>query len=308
MTRRGEALRWNRPGAVRTRHYSGVSFLTVLTPAYQAGAFLPAALASVAGTGARHVVMDGGSADGTVALLEDARDVIWRSEPDRGQSHALNKALELAGGEWIGWLNADEFYLPGVLEWVQRRLADDDVDVLYGDWAEVDVEGRFLRLVTDHRFSSSILRRDKCYVQSCATFVRRSLLEQVGGWREDIRTIMDWNLWLRLDDAGARFGYAPVVVSGFTVHPDQVTARFTELTQVEQADMRAEFGIGSSRSRRLLAHGSRVARKAFNGGYAREIAARSLAGWPLADPATLLRLNPRIPLPSAPAALPRAAR
>ena len=291
-----------------------MAFLTVLTPAYEAGSFLPAALASVAATGAQHVVMDGGSADGTVALLEAAPDVVWRSEPDRGQSHALNKALERADGEWIGWLNADEFYLPGVLEWVQERLRADDVDVLYGDWAEVDVEGRFLRLVTNHRFSPSILRRDSCYVPSCGTFIRRELLERVGGWREDIRTIMDWNLWLRLADAGARFGYERVVVSGFTRHPGQVTARFTDLTQVEQAQMRAEFGIVNPAWRRMTARGQRIARKTLNGGYAREIAARSLAGAPLAGPATdpavaaaLARLNPRLPLPRTPDPLPRTA-
>ncbi len=97
--------------------------ISVLTPTYQSGRFLPNALASVARSHVQHVVMDGGSSDDTVALLQAAPSVTWRSEPDRGQSHALNKALELADGEWIGWLNADEFYLPGVLEFVRNRLS-----------------------------------------------------------------------------------------------------------------------------------------------------------------------------------------
>jgi glycosyltransferase involved in cell wall biosynthesis len=289
--------------------------LTVLTPAYQSGTFLPAALASVRAADVQHVVMDGGSSDGTVALLEAAPAVVWRSEPDRGQSHALNKALGEAGGEWIGWLNADEFYLPGVLDWVRERLARDDVDVLFGDFAEVDSHGRLIRLVTNHRWSRSILRRVGCYVPSCATFIRRDLLERAGGWREDLRTIMDWELWLRLDAAGARFAYAPVVVSGFTRHPGQVTTVQVDRGRIERAALFAQYAIVNPPARALLARLHRIARKTVNGGYLRELAARPFAGAPLNGPAgdpavaaTLARVNPRIPrvgrgrVPSPPAA------
>lgn len=287
---------------------SAAASLTVLTPSYQSGSFLGAALASVAAGGARHVVMDGGSSDGTVALLERAPGVTWRSEPDRGQSQALNKALAAADTEWVGWLNADEFYLPGVLDWVTARLAVGDVDVLFGDFAEVDVEGRLQRLVTNHGLSRPVLRRVGCYVPSCASFIRRDLLVRAGGWREDLVTIMDWELWLRLDAAGARFGYEPVVVSGFTRHDGQVTARQAERFGVELGEMRTEYGISGAAVPRLLARGQRIARKTANGGYLRELAARPLAGSPLAGPAGDLavsaaaaRLNPRIPQRPVPA-------
>ena len=285
----------------------GVS-LSILTPTFRSGEFLANNLASVRGTGAQHVVMDGGSDDGSVALLEATDGVVWRSEPDDGQSDALNKALAEADGDWVGWLNADEFYLPGVLPWIRQRLAADDVDVLFGDFAEVDVQGRFLRLVTNHRYSRSVLERVGVYVPSCATFIRRSLLEEVGGWRVDRRTIMDGDLWLRLDRAGARFGWEPVVVSGFSRHDGQVTARHTERSAYEQAAIRADFGIDNPHWRHLVARGYRAALKATNGSYLRELRTRSLRGTPLAggpgDPevaAALRRINPRIPVP-APAA------
>ena len=278
--------------------------LSVLTPTYQSGAFLGNNLASVRGTQAQHVVMDGGSSDESVALLEAAPAVVWRSEPDRGQSHALNKALAEATGDWIGWLNADEFYLPGVLEWVQQRLAADDVDVLFGDFAEVDTDARLLRLVTNHEYSPSILRRVGVYVPSCATFIRRELLEQVGGWREDRRTIMDWDLWLRLDEAGARFAYEPVVVSGFSRHDGQVTARETERSAFEQQTIRSDFGIDNPPWRHYLSRAHRAALKTVNGNYLRERRALKLRGTPLAGPgneqvaaAAAARLNPHVPLP-----------
>jgi glycosyltransferase involved in cell wall biosynthesis len=263
----------------------GAPFLTVLTPAFQSGGFLPAAMASVGGERVQHVVMDGGSSDGTVALLEAAPAVLWRSEADRGQSHALNKALAEAEGTWIGWLNADEFYLPGVLERVQERLRADDVDVLFGDFAEVDTAGRLMRVVTNHSWSPSILRHVGCYVPSCATFVRRDLLERVGGWREDLRTIMDWDLFLRLDRAGARFTYEPVVVSGFTRHAGQVTARETDRSIVEKNALREEFGIPNPPWRAVLSRLHRVALKSLTGGYVREVRARSWRGAPLTGPA-----------------------
>jgi glycosyltransferase involved in cell wall biosynthesis len=225
--------------------------------------------------------MDGGSTDGTAELLAASPAVTWRSEPDRGQSHALNKALAEATGEWVGWLNADEFYLPGVLDRVTQRLRADDVDVLFGDFAEVDLEGRLIRVVTNHGWSPSILRRVGCYVPSCTSFVRRSLLEEVGGWREDLATIMDWDLWLRLERAGARFAYEPLVVSGFTRHPGQVTARETDRSRAEKAALLAEFGVVNPRWRALLARAHRSSRKALNGGYLRELRARRLRGVPL---------------------------
>lgn len=258
--------------------------LTVLTPAYQSGRFLPANLESVAAAGVQHVVMDGGSSDETPALLEASSAVVWRSEPDAGQSHALNKALALAGEDWVGWLNADEFYLPGVLDRVRQRLARDDVDVLFGDYAEVDLDGRLMRLVTNHDWSPSILRHVGCYVPSCASFIRRELLERVGGWREDLRTIMDWDLWMRLDRAGARFAYEPWVVSGFTRHPGQVTARETDRSRAEREAFYNQFGIRNPVWRRSLSRGHRIALKATNGSYVRQAKARRWRGQQLCGP------------------------
>jgi GT2 family glycosyltransferase len=236
-----------------------------------------------------------------VELLQAAPSISWRSEPDRGQSHALNKALAEAHGEWIGWLNADEFYLPGVLEWVRDRLARGDVDVLFGDFAEVDTEGRLIRLVTNHRYAPGLLRRVGCYLPSCATFMRRELVEQVGGWREDRRTIMDWDLFLRLDAAGARFRYEPFVAAGFTRHAGQVTARQAELAAAEAHALRADFQVANPPWRHYLARAHRIGLKTVNGGYVRELRARRLRGRPIAGAAQaadtraiLARVNPGI--------------
>ena len=95
-----------------------------MTPVFNAVRFLRETLESVAALGVshEHIVVDGGSRDGTVELLE-ARDdpsLSWVSERDRGQTHAVNKGLERATGELVGWLNGDDEY---VAEAVDRAVA-----------------------------------------------------------------------------------------------------------------------------------------------------------------------------------------
>jgi len=101
--------------------------ITIVTPSYNSGRFLPATLDSVrqqAATGLEidHIVVDGGSSDGSVALLEQHRASLRHLivEPDRGPASAINKGLRLANGDIVAWLNADDCYQPGALQ----RVAD----------------------------------------------------------------------------------------------------------------------------------------------------------------------------------------
>ena len=93
--------------------------------------------------------MDGGSTDGAVALLRPLRRGLALRARPRPVARAQQGVAE-ADGEWIGWLNADEFYLPGRSRLGPGAPATDDVDVLFGDFAEVDADGALLRLVTNH--------------------------------------------------------------------------------------------------------------------------------------------------------------
>ncbi len=179
--------------------------VSVLTPSLNYADFIRDALLSVQGqTGLslEHIVQDGHSTDGTVEVLRDfGPDVRWRSEPDEGQSDALNKALSRAGREWIALLNADEFYLPGGLEMLVEAGERTGADVVYGDCVFVDEEGRFLRLLAAHRFGRRTLRSYGCFIETCATLFRRSALSE-GIWDVELRRIMDWDLFLDLRRRG----------------------------------------------------------------------------------------------------------
>jgi glycosyltransferase involved in cell wall biosynthesis len=223
--------------------------ISVLTPSYNYRQFIGEALASVTAQDAgpvEHVVADGASTDGTPALLESWRPAPrWVSEPDRGQSDALNKALTSATGEWIGWLNADEFYLPGAVQLVRDAIAArPDADVVYGDCVLIDEHSRLMRLHPLHGFSRPVLRWYGCYIFSCATFIRRSVLPEPA-WDSAVDRIMDWDLFLTLADRGARFVHVPHPLGAYRVHPGQITAEKASLASDVHRQVRARHHLPS---------------------------------------------------------------
>ena len=127
--------------------------VSILTPSYNQGRFISDCIMSVANQTYRpieHVVMDGGSTDETLAVLAGAPEHLqWRSEADRGQSHALNKALAESNGEIIGWLNSDDAYADrrAVERAVQLFELHPDIGAVYGHSLMIDARNRVLQYV-----------------------------------------------------------------------------------------------------------------------------------------------------------------
>jgi len=181
---------------------------TIVTPCLNAAATLPLALESVCGQDypgdVEHVVVDGGSTDGTLEILEST-GVRYVSEPDRGLSDAVNKGIRMARGEVIGWLNADDTYLPGALARVGEALASCP-EALWatGPCLIVDADGAEIRRAVT-RYKNLFLRRYSYrlhlvqnFVSCPSTFVRREAFDRIGVLDERFRYSMDYDLWLRL--------------------------------------------------------------------------------------------------------------
>ena len=150
-------------------------------------------------------MIDGGSSDGTLELLDAADEVRFISEPDRGLSDAVNKGIRLAGGDVIGWLNADDVYLPGALGRVAAAFASRP-DALWATGRcliEDGSGGEIRRGVTAYkdfflrRYSYGLLLTQN-FISCPATFVRREAFERVGILDERFKYSMDYDLWLRL--------------------------------------------------------------------------------------------------------------
>lgn len=262
-----------------------MSSISVLTPSYNYARFIEDCLDSVArqqAAGVQHVVADGSSTDETVALLRRRPSVDWFSEDDRGQSDALAKALARSDGDWIGWLNADEFYLPGALQAVRTAIEDDPLaDVIFGDFAFVDEQGALLRLVPQHRFSELVLRWYGHLIHNSAMFFRRSLVE-AAGWDAGLQKVMDWDLTLSFAAHGARFVYVPRALGAYRIHPAQVTAGLVPTTDPEKELVRRRWGIPHGRWNatitRLAGGAVHAGLKLAAGSYGRQLRARSFQG------------------------------
>jgi glycosyltransferase involved in cell wall biosynthesis len=227
--------------------------ISIVTPVLNAAATLPRTIDSVAGQDGvevEHIVIDGGSSDATTQILAGHNDLRWISEPDRGLSHAANKGIAMATGDVVGWLNADDFYLPGALALVAERMAAEPAaEWLTAPCLIVDDNDQEIRhAVTAYkRWWLRHYSRGRLLVQNFvaapSTFVRRDALEELGGYDERFRYSMDYDLWLKLAERGA-----PVIVdeplAAFRMAEGSLSMTGFERQFAEHAQNAREHGAG----------------------------------------------------------------
>jgi glycosyltransferase involved in cell wall biosynthesis len=176
--------------------------VSIVTPSLNQGRYLRETLASVrAQTYAplEHIVMDAGSTDETLAILRETEGVDWVSEPDRGQSHALNKGFARARGEILGWLNADDAYLPDAVEQGVAALQESGAALVYADVTRVDDDGVNPRRIRSRpAFDLWTELNEGCGIYSPSVFFTRAALEEAGPLDETLHLTMDYDLWLRI--------------------------------------------------------------------------------------------------------------
>jgi glycosyltransferase involved in cell wall biosynthesis len=184
------------------------------------------------------LVVDGLSTDGTQEILASYGDRIrWTSEPDSGQSEAVNKGIARARGEVVAWINSDDYYAdPGCVGAVLERFdRDADVDVVYGDALVVTAGGEPIRLYRNHAFASV---RDVIVAPigppQPATFFRRRLFVEAGGLRADLHWALDYELWLRMFARARRIVRVERTLACMAFHPD-AKSTYAMLPQIREA-------------------------------------------------------------------------
>jgi glycosyltransferase involved in cell wall biosynthesis len=206
--------------------------VTVVTPVLNGARFLPECLESVRAQthpAVEHIVVDGGSTDGTLELLARAPGVLWVSGPDDGMYDAVNRGFRLAHGQLLAYQNADDRYADS--EALARAVAHfelhPELDVVFGDFRWIDAQGRAELRVPPRRAPRSMdeLRRQNV-VPPHASLVRAALVRQQGFWLDaSLRYAGDWEWFVRMYLAGKRFGHLPAVLADFRVHAGAQTAR-----------------------------------------------------------------------------------
>jgi glycosyltransferase involved in cell wall biosynthesis len=220
--------------------------VSIVTPSYNQGAFLEHAIDSVATQdypNTEHIVIDGGSTDDSLEILERrASDLAhWVSEPDQGQTHAITKGFGRAQGSILAWLNADDALLPGAVSAAVHALTRGR-DVVYGHRIVIDEHNNEVgRWVLPKHRASGLLWRD--YVPQETMFWTRELHETVGGLDERFQFAMDWDLVVRFHRAGARFERLDRFMGCFRTHAAQKSlAQRVQVGEPEFAQIRQGMG------------------------------------------------------------------
>ena len=219
--------------------------LSVITPALNQAQYIEDTLDSVAALPVEHehIVIDGGSTDGTVDLLQAREDssLIWTSEPDRGQTDAVNKGLKLAQGEYVGWINADDAYVTeGIASAVEHLDANAPVGAVYGYMEITDVQGYVTRTYRPPPFSWTRYLWVGDYVPTTAIVFRRELMEARGALDETFRDAADYDFYLRLFH-GVQVDRIATPLVRFRYHPESKTARDPGLGQREALAVRLRW-------------------------------------------------------------------
>ena len=204
--------------------------LSIVTPALNSCQFIERTIRSVLDqeyAPLEYVVKDGGSSDGTLAVLDRYRPSLTAVDvgSDTGQANAINRGFDRTTGEIMAYLNSDDILLPGALRYVAAYfVTHPDVDVVYGHRILIDEHDREIgRWVLPPHEDAILSWAD--YVPQETLFWRRRIWERVGGHLDDsFNFAMDWDLLLRFRESGARFARLQRFLGAFRVHDDQKTS------------------------------------------------------------------------------------
>ncbi|MBP7976314.1 MAG: glycosyltransferase, partial [Verrucomicrobia bacterium] len=194
-----------------------------------------------------HLVMDGGSTDGTLEILKAYPRLLWVSEKDEGHYHAMDKGTRQASGDVVAILNADDCYRPGVLREVAAAFeAHPDWDALFGNIVFVDGEGREIFRREEAKFDPQIVRFGHNMVNHQALFLKRAVYLRLGGYRyREFKNCCDYEYVMRLIRAGCRIGHIPVYIVNYRYHDHGQSADLRVRANMarESAIIRKEYGM-----------------------------------------------------------------
>jgi glycosyltransferase involved in cell wall biosynthesis len=218
--------------------------ISVITPSYNQVNFIQFTIDSVLKQeypNLEYMIIDGGSTDGTVEVLRQYSDRLrWVSEKDKGQSDAINKGFKIATGDVLAVLNSDDIYEPGTLAKVGGFFArHPEAKWVTGKCYTIDRSGRATRpLITLYKnfwlhmnFSHALFVLN--FISQPATFWRRELTQQIGGFNESLFYTMDYEYWLRISKV-ARLFILHSYLASFRYYPDSKSGSTTGAQFEEQ--------------------------------------------------------------------------
>ena len=201
--------------------------VSVITPSLNQGRFIEETILSVKNQDypiLEHIVIDGGSMDGTLEILRRYDHLVWVSEADRGQADAVNKGIRLAKGEILGWLNSDDLYTPGAVSLIANYfLTHPNIDIVYGDCSEIDESGNVRSFVRAHPFDLKRLLLLEYTLSQPTFFFRRRAIDMIGPLNVGLYLGLDYDYFVRAART-CTLTYLPALLAAFRTHSKSKTS------------------------------------------------------------------------------------
>lgn len=220
--------------------------ISIITPSLNQAAYIEQAIQSVQNQGGiklQHIIMDGASTDGTVEILNRYEHLQWWSHEDAGQTAALNAGLRQVSGAVVGWLNADDYYLDGTLNFVRDWFAaHPDVDFLYGGVRILDEASGTFRDRQVRPFNLPDVVNGGNVIALPSVFFRSSLLERGFFFNECFNYAMDYEFWCRLAFHHVSMARTDRILSTFRRHGESKTVKSNKRFWPEERAVARRYG------------------------------------------------------------------
>lgn len=201
--------------------------ISIVTPSLNQGKYIERTIQSVLSQsipGLEYIVVDGGSDDETLTILKNySAHLQFISEADKGQAHAVNKALKLTTHDIIGWINSDDIYYPNAFQEVLTFFIEHpDIDVVYGKANHIDENDLLIKPYPTQPWDLKKLKQT-CFLSQPAVFFRRRVIDHYGLLDEKLNYCMDYEYWLRLALKGTKFVFLEKILAGSRLYPETKT-------------------------------------------------------------------------------------
>uniref|UniRef100_UPI0040488011 glycosyltransferase family 2 protein n=1 Tax=Algoriphagus sp. TaxID=1872435 RepID=UPI0040488011 len=197
--------------------------ISVVMPSFNQFQYIEEAIRSVLLQGyddLEFIVIDGGSTDGSIDIIMKYAPWLsfWVSEPDRGQSDALNKGFIRSTGDILAWLNSDDIYCVGALRSVGCFYQQfPEIGLLYGDCEMINADGHVIHILKGQEADLESLMAVN-FIPQPSAFFSRCAFDKVGGINIERHFIMDYELWLLMALQGIKMHYVPQILSRFRLY------------------------------------------------------------------------------------------
>ncbi|OQW88554.1 MAG: hypothetical protein BWK78_08310 [Thiotrichaceae bacterium IS1] len=203
--------------------------ISIVTISYNQGRFLEETICSIIEQNYKnieYIVVDAGSTDESLDIIERYRKYISHVilEPDEGPADGLNKGFSIANGEIFGFLNADDLILPGSLQAVSDYFVKHpDIDIVMGNGFKINEQGYVIYPIITTNFTIKGYFSGRTAFLQQAMFFRKQAFLRIGGFNKANKTCWDGELFLRMAQAGCRFGLMDNYLASFRWYKDSIS-------------------------------------------------------------------------------------